>query len=110
MYKGTTVYNYISATELVVASQTSITSCTTTAITPALGVARVYMIATHVKDVDGKDAILFTGGYTSTTKAAQYISTAVDLLTYNIVDGKVVYSISSYDSNAAVKNVYTYLT
>ena len=68
------------------------------------------MIATHVKDVDGKDAILFTGGYTSTTKAAQYISTAVDLLTYEIIDSKVVYAISSYDSNAAVKNVYTYLT
>lgn len=67
MYKGTEVYNYISATELVVASQTSITSCTTTAL-PGLSEPRVYMVATHVKDVDGKDAILFTGGYKTVDK------------------------------------------
>lgn len=110
MYKGTEVYNYISATELVVASQTSITSCTTTAISPGLGTARVYMSANHVKDVDGKDAILFTGGYTSTTKDEGSVSSAVDLLTYNIVDGKVVYTIQSYATNTAITNAYTYLT
>lgn len=110
MYNGTTVYNYISATELVVSSQTSITSCTTTAILPGLGTDRVYMIATHVKDTEGKDAILFTGGYTSTTKNVNTYTSAVDLLTYNIVDGKVVYAIQSYNSNAAVANIYTYLT
>ena len=109
MYKGTTVYNYISATELVVSSQTSITSCTTTALS-GLGTARVYMVATHVKDVDGKDAILFTGGYTSTTKDEASVSSAVDLLTYNIVDGKVVYTIQSYATNTAIVNAYTYLT
>ena len=51
------------------------------------------MIATHVKDTEGKDAILFTGGYTSTTKSTSSVSTAVDLLTYNIVDSKVVYTV-----------------
>lgn len=68
------------------------------------------MSANHVKDTEGKDAILFTGGYTSTTKDPNTYTSAVDLLTYNIVDDKVVYTIQSYNSNAAVANIYTYLT
>lgn len=68
------------------------------------------MIATHVKDLDGKDAILFTGGYKTTTKSAESVSSAVDLLTYNIIDGKVVYAIQSYATNTAITNAYTYLT
>lgn len=68
------------------------------------------MSANHVKDLDGKDAILFTGGYTATDKNVNSVSTAVDLLTYNIIDGKVVYAIQSYATNTAIVNVYTYLT
>lgn len=68
------------------------------------------MVATHVKDVDGKDAILFTGGYKTVDKDKNQTSIAVDLLTYNIVDGKVVYSVQSYPTSTAVANAYTYLT
>ena len=68
------------------------------------------MIANHVKDLDGKDAILFTGGYTSTAKSESSVSSAVDLLTYEIIDGKVVYTIQSYATNTTIVNVYTYLT
>ena len=103
MYNQTAINTNIGITELTVTGSSAATT-TTTALSIKLGTARIYPVATHTTDIEGKDALLITGGYTDLAKTKK--SSAVDLLTFNIVDSKPQYSIRSWSNSNAVNTSY----